>query len=71
MKNRRIEVVDDTVARILSSKTETERLQIAFQMHHSAKILLKGFISSLHPDWDEKTVMKEVARRFLWSSTNS
>lgn len=58
-----IEVVDDIVAEILKKKTPAERLKQAFGMWHSAKIQLTSYIKSLHPEWDEKQIQKEVARR--------
>jgi len=58
-----IEVVDDRIAEILREKTSTERLKQAFGMWHSARIQLTYYLKSLHPEWDEKLIQKEVARR--------
>ena len=58
-----IEVVDDVVAEILRKKTPAERLKQAFGMWHSARIQLTYFVKSLHPEWEEKQIQKEVARR--------
>ncbi|MEK6647635.1 MAG: hypothetical protein AABY84_13270 [Candidatus Firestonebacteria bacterium] len=58
-----IEVVDDKVAEILRKKTPAERLRIAFGMWRSARILLLSNIKSLHPEWDEKRMQKEAAKR--------
>ncbi len=58
-----IEVVDDRIAEILREKTSTERLKQAFDMWHSARIQLTYYLKSLHPEWDEKLIQKEVARR--------
>ena len=58
-----IEVVDNAMAEIYKKKTPNERLQIAFGLWHSAKILLFNSIRSLHPDWDEKQIQQEVIKR--------
>lgn len=58
-----IEVVDDDMAAILKKKSPAERLKCAFDMWHSAKIQLSLYIKSLHPEWDEERIQKEVLRR--------
>lgn len=58
-----IEVLDDVMAEIFKKKTPAERLRIAFGMWHSARKLLLCYIRSLHPEWNEKQVEKEAARR--------
>ncbi|MBI5682286.1 MAG: hypothetical protein HZC45_03820 [Deltaproteobacteria bacterium] len=58
-----IEVVDDMVAEILKKKTPAQRLKLAFDTWHSARLLLFYHIKFLHADWDENMIRKEVARR--------
>lgn len=58
-----IEVLDDVVAEILRKKTPAERLKQAFDMWHSARIQLTYYLKSLHPEWEEKQIQTEVARR--------
>ena len=60
---RRIEVVDDTVARILRSMTGAQRLAIAFGMNRSMRRFLTGTIQSEHPEWTPERVEQELARR--------
>ena len=60
---RRIESVDEAMAEIYREKTPAERLQIAFGLWRSAKILLFNLLRSSHPEWDEKRLQREVARR--------
>ncbi|MDH7512347.1 MAG: hypothetical protein QHH14_05300 [Clostridiales bacterium] len=48
---------------IYKKKTPAQRLQIAFGLWRSAKILILNQLRSLHPDWDEKRLQTEVARR--------
>ena len=63
LDSRQIESVDEVMAAIYKLKTPTERLQIAFGLWRSAKILLYNNLRSLHPDWDSKRLQSEVARR--------
>ncbi|MBI5232827.1 MAG: hypothetical protein HY880_00575 [Deltaproteobacteria bacterium] len=58
-----IEVLDDKVAWILKKKSHLERLKCAFDIWHSARLQIAFYIKSLHPEWDEEKVQKEVARR--------
>lgn len=63
LESDRIEIIDDIMTDILKQKTPYERLQIAFGLWRSARHQLFYYISSFHPEWDEKKVLKEVARR--------
>lgn len=58
-----IEVVDDEMARVLSSKTPAERISVGFNIWFSARDMLITHIGKLHPDWDKNILMKEVAKR--------
>ncbi len=58
-----IEVMDDVMTEIFKRKTPTERLRIAFGLWHSARVQMYNCIRSLHPEWDEKRVQREVVRR--------
>ena len=60
---RRIESVDEAMAEIYREKTPAQRLQIAFGLWRSAKILLFNLLRSVHPEWDEKRIQREVVRR--------
>jgi len=59
----RIESVDEAMIEIYKKKTPAQRLQIAFGLWRSAKIMILNQLRSLHPDWDEKRLQTEVARR--------
>jgi hypothetical protein len=56
-------VVDDQMVEILRRKTPAERLAIAFGLWRSARLILTGCLKSLHPEWDEERVRREVVRR--------
>jgi hypothetical protein len=60
---RKIEVMDDAMAEILRKKTPTERLQIGFSLWTSARKMLTAHLKSTHPDWDERQISQEVAKR--------
>jgi hypothetical protein len=55
--------VDDQMVEILRKKTPAERLAIAFGLWRSARLILTGCLKSLHPEWDEEKVRREVVRR--------
>ena len=58
-----VEVMDDTVASVLSRKTEIQRLEIAMGIWRSARVVLRGAIRTEHPDWNEEQVNREIAIR--------
>jgi Rv0078B-related antitoxin len=58
-----IEVVDDTMAEILRNKTPGERIRIGFGLWTSARQMLMTHLKKTHPDWDDGSVEKEVAKR--------
>jgi hypothetical protein len=60
---RRIEVLDDDMARVLRAKTGAERLAIASAMFASARRMLISHLRDRHPDWSEDDVLREAARR--------
>lgn len=60
---RNIEVMDDDMAEILKKKTPQERLEIAFGLWRSARKMLTSFLRSQHPEWDDKRIQVEVAKR--------
>ena len=57
------EIVDDEMAVVLRGKTPVERLQIAFGLWTSTKNMLERLLKSQHPDWDDRAVKAEVAKR--------
>ena len=58
-----IEVVDEEMAAVLRTKSGAERLRIAFGMYASARRMLMSHLRAEHPDWDERRVIAEAARR--------
>ncbi len=64
-----IEAVDDVMCEILRQKSSLERLKVAFGLWRSARKQLFSYIRSLHPDWDEKRISKEAAKRISHGAT--
>ena len=63
MEPRRIEVMDEAMAEVLRRKTPAERLAIGFGLWRSARKLLRGQLTSLHPEWDAQQLERELVRR--------
>ncbi len=57
------ETVDDEMAAVFRGKTPVERLRVAFGLWTSTRTMLERLLRSQHPDWDDRTVKGEVARR--------
>lgn len=57
------DVIDDRMAAVLREKTELERLQIGFEMWHSAQKMIRAIVSAERPGWNEEEVRQEVAKR--------
>jgi hypothetical protein len=59
----RIEVVDEAAAEILRRKTPAEKIEMALGCSRLIRQVIEGRIRSLHPDWPDEEVAREVARR--------
>ena len=62
---RQVEVLDEAMAEVLRQKRPQDRLRIGFNLWISAHNMLTIHIRHTHPDWDEKAVEREVARRLM------
>lgn len=58
-----IEVVDDEICEILRRKTPAERVAMVADANRFVRLVLAAQLGSSHPEWDERTVLAEVARR--------
>ena len=65
---RRIEVVDDEVARVLRAKSGMDRLRLAHEAWDLARQRLTAFVSARQPQWSPEDVRKEVAKRLAYES---
>lgn len=63
--------MDDYMADVLRQKSEAERLRIASRMWQSARTILRGAITTEHPDWDVVRVNREIAKRISHGVVNS
>ncbi len=64
-----VEIIDPMVVEILRRMTPTERLQQAFSMWETARIITQGGVAHQHPDWNEQQVLREVAKRLSHGAT--
>jgi len=64
----RIERMDPEMVEVLRAKSGAERLAIAFGMFRSARRMIASQLRAEHPDWDEETLQREVARRIALGS---
>jgi hypothetical protein len=58
-----VEIMDDMMVDVLRKKTPAERLKIAFGMWNTARVIIRGAITTQHPDWSEDQVNREIAKR--------
>lgn len=64
-----IDVIDDIMVDIYKQKSPFERLKIAFGLWDSARTQLFHNLRSLWPDWDEKKIWREIAKRMSHGAT--
>jgi Arc/MetJ family transcription regulator len=58
-----IEVVDDAVAEVLRHHTLTERVSMVLAANRTMRLIIEGRLRTSHPDWDDRRIAAEVARR--------
>ena len=58
-----MELLDEAVVEVLRRKTPVERVAMIFAANRAMRLRLEGHLRSCHPDWDDQTVMQEIARR--------
>jgi hypothetical protein len=63
-----IEVVDDRVAEILRSKSGPERLNMVWAAWSFFEQRIKAHLKSMHPDWTEEQIRKEIFRRVTYGT---
>ncbi len=61
--SRNFEVLDEEMARVFRTMSGTERLKIASDMFRSARRMIASHLAAEHPDWDERRLQEETARR--------
>ena len=63
-----VEVIDDQMAEVLRGKTGAEKLAIADRMFRDARQIIVSSVRTLHPDWSDEQVRREVAGRIAGGS---
>ena len=58
-----IEVLDEAQAEVLRHKTPAQRVAMIGACNRTMRLLIEGRLRSRHPDWDDKSVQVEIARR--------
>jgi hypothetical protein len=58
-----IECPDDVMVEVYRNKSPGERIKIASEMWESARQQIGAVIRSLHPDWHEGQIKKEIIKR--------
>ena len=60
---RRIEILDAAVVEVLRRKTPVQRLAMAFDAERTMRKMLEAHFHAKYPEWDEKRIAEEIARR--------
>ena len=69
LDGRVIDIVDDDMAAVLRSKTDSERLLMADAMWRSAREIIVAQQRSEHPEWTEAMLESETATRLAHRAT--
>lgn len=57
------------IVEILRKKTPQERLDQAFRMWETARVMVEGAVRHQHPEWSDAEVLREMARRLSHGAT--
>lgn len=58
-----LDVMDEEMAAVYRRMTGAERLRVAFGLFASARRMLTSHLRSVHPEWTDEAIQREVARR--------
>jgi hypothetical protein len=61
-----IELLDEAVVQVLRGKTSAQRVAMIFAANRTMRLRLEGHLRTRHPDWDDLTLAREIARRMLY-----
>ena len=65
---RDIELIDEDYAKVLRSKTPTERIGMGLELGRMVRLRLEGHLRTLYPDWSDQQIAAEIARRMLYGA---
>jgi hypothetical protein len=68
MKLSKYDVIDDTYAALLATKTPVEKVAMVGDAHETAKVLVAAGVRMRHPDFNEEQIKREVCRIMLDAS---
>jgi hypothetical protein len=68
MKLSKFDVIDETYAALLATKTPAEKMAMVGNAHETAKVLVAAGVRIRHPDFNEEQVKREVCRIMLDAS---
>lgn len=68
MKLSKYDVIDDTYAAFLATKTPAEKVAMVNNCFKTAKVLIAAGVRLRHPEWDEVKVENEVCRVLIHGS---
>lgn len=60
---RRIELLDPMMVEIFRAKTPAERVAMIGECNETMRLRLQGHLRTLHPDWDDAQLQREIAHR--------
>ncbi len=62
---RRIEILDEAVVEVLRGKTSAQRVAMALDAERTWRQMLEAYLRFRYPDWDDRQIVREIARRKL------
>ena len=60
---RRIELLDPAMVEVFRAKTPAERMAMIGECNETMRLRLQGHLRTVHPDWDDSQLQREIARR--------
>lgn len=58
-----IPLLDEAMVEILRRKTPAERVAMALELNDLVRLRIEGHLRTVHPDWTDKQIAAEIARR--------
>jgi hypothetical protein len=65
IESRRLEILDEEIVKILRQKTPAQRVAMALDTEKTWRQMLEAYLRFRYPDWDDKQIAQEIARRRL------
>ena len=65
---RIVNQLDEDYAKVLRTKTPTERIAMGLEANRFVRLRLEGHLRTVHPDWSDQQIAGEIARRILYGT---